>query len=244
MPIFLRRKWPRAPHPQSQSRLFCLPVELRTNIFTRAVTAPTIPLRRIGAPYEFSLLLQTVGCGGRVVYVIRAQRLLSLLQTCAHGHAEALPLLYSVNTFQTGDPVAVRLLAQSVGASFVRRLDFHWTMSKAPEKPRTRLIRWLRSERLEEGWPKVWEAIKHLDALRWLQVQINVPILWTRQWREMEGVLLQPLSNILREGAQGRLILTWDRDAKSSIAAEELLSQWAVERQLSESDRRLAPYAP
>lgn len=71
----------------------------------------------------------------------------------------------------------------------------------------------------------------------------KVPIMWTRQWREREGEILQPLSDILKEGAWGGLILSWDRDAKSSVEAEELLSQSAVERQLSERDRLLSDYA-
>ncbi|KIM94193.1 hypothetical protein OIDMADRAFT_35233 [Oidiodendron maius Zn] len=109
MPIFLRPKR-RAPHPQSQSRLFSLPAELRIKIFTLALTSPPIPLAVVGPRNDFHLVLATPGSGGPDVNVIQAQRLLSLLQTCVRAHAEALQLLYSINTFDR-EALARRLYA-------------------------------------------------------------------------------------------------------------------------------------
>ena len=229
MSIYLRLKR-RAPHLQSQSRLFSLPAELRIKIFTLALTAPPIPLAVIGPRNDFQLVLATPGSGGPDVYVIQAQRLLSLLQTCVRAHAEVLPLLYSINTFDVGDSRSIRLLARGVGAPFVRRLDFYWRLEKPPEKPRTRWTSWLRTDRLEDEWPKVWVDIKHLEALCWLEVRLAVTWPWTDYWMEREVELLYLLADILREGVWGGLTVTWERDAKSNIGAEELLPKWVVQR--------------
>lgn len=230
MPKLLLYKQPRAPHLQSQSNLFSLPSELRINIFTLALTTPRIYLTIKDPRNKLYLVLVTPGTGGPDVNIIRAQRLLSLLLTCRRAHTEALPLLYGINTFLVGDDVDLRLLARSVGGPFVRRLDFSWTLHQAPiRQPRKRWTSWLHSDGLEERWPKAWEEIKHMK-LCWLRVELCVPGGWRGQWIEREAEILHPLIDILQEGAWGGLTLTWDRDARANIGAEEMLPKWAVNR--------------
>ncbi|RDL33022.1 uncharacterized protein BP5553_08461 [Venustampulla echinocandica] len=230
MPKLLHYKQPQAPHLQSKSRLFSLPAELRVNIFTLALTTPRIYLTVKNLRNELCLALVTPGTGGLDVYVIRAQRLLSLLLTCRRAHAEALPILYGINTFLVGNDTDLRLLARGMGGPFVRQLEFSWTLYEAPIRQlRKRWTSWLRSDRLEERWLKAWEEIKHME-LCWLQVELCVPGGWRDKWIEREAEILHPLVDILREGASGGLTLTWERDANANIGAEELLPKWDVNR--------------
>lgn len=163
-----RRQIP--PNPQAQSPLFAtLPSKVRLQIFSLALHYSPIPLAAEGPRDELVLTLQSPGIGGPLVAAVRAARLLSLLLTCCRTHAEALPLLYGINTFSTGDPAVIRLLAAGVGAPLLRRLDFSWTMSKPPT--RVQLPKgwkgWLKSSgREDRKWIAVWEAMKKFNHLR------------------------------------------------------------------------------
>ena len=230
-----RRRFP--PNPQGRSPLFAtLPSEIRLQIFSLALQCSPIPLAAEGPRDHLVLTLQTPGIGGPQVAAVRAARLLSLLLTCSIIHAEALPLLYGINTVSTGDPVVIRLLAAGVGAPFLKRLDFSWTLAKPPipvQHPKG-LMGWLKSSgREDRKWVDLWEAMKRFHHLRWLCVELNVLHGWTEGWQEREAEILMPLQDLLNEeGAHGELVLTWVRDLGQGNSAEEILKQWEVLRRV------------
>jgi hypothetical protein len=217
----------KSPHLQTQSPLFVLPSEIRLRIFKFVLSSDPIPLSVIGPRKELELVLSTPGIGGAAAQAWRAIRPLGLLLACARAHDEALPLLYA-NTFAIGDPRAVRLLERRAHARLIKRLDFSWTLSRAPAmKPKKRLGGLLGTEKDE--WAGVWEAMKELKGLGWLQIELSVPYLWTPEWKEREGEILTPLEGVLPDGAKGELILSWPRTPRVT-GAEELLERWTVHR--------------
>ncbi|KAI4862725.1 hypothetical protein F4820DRAFT_14855 [Hypoxylon rubiginosum] len=239
------------PNSQAQSLLFsALPVELRLHIFGLVVVhGSPIPLAAEGPRNGLTLTLQTPGIGGPQVKALRATRLLSLPLTCARAHAEALPLLYGGNTFSVGDPAVVRLLAAGVGALLLRRFDISWTLSNPPSPPPTARSQqpkksWTaslwrnwghrggKSSKEWREWTETWEALARLERLQWLRVELSVSPFWTSGWQEREAEILQPLKNVLREGAHGELNITWERDVQRLVAAEEMLNGWVVDRQV------------
>ncbi|KAK8127261.1 hypothetical protein PG984_008369 [Apiospora sp. TS-2023a] len=134
MPSIFHFKRPApTPHPQSQSPLFAkLPPELREAIFRLVLVAspPILGLRAYDSR-EGPVKLELVSHGywGPPITSFRAVRVLSLLRSCRRARDEGLPLLYGANTFDVGDERAVRLLAESVGAPWLQRLDFGWSLA-------------------------------------------------------------------------------------------------------------------
>ncbi|KAI1134030.1 hypothetical protein F5Y05DRAFT_251103 [Hypoxylon sp. FL0543] len=226
-------------HPQSQSPLFDrLPFELRLKIFRLALDCSPIPLRTQGLPR--SIGLQQPAVGGPQVTAVREARLLSLLMTCSRAYAEALPVLYSVNTFSVGSRDTVTLLAAASYASWIRRLEFHWQTGKPPinvQRPdqgwmkrrlNRRFIR--REEYRRREWLKTWEDMRKLEGLRWLHVELYALGSWPNRWREHEMESLMPLRGLLKDEAYGKLTVNWDRPAARGTAAEDILKEWVIKR--------------
>lgn len=78
--------------------------------------------------------LQHPALGGDHVEVVRQARLLSLPLTCWRAYIEALPVLYSLNTFTIRSCEEVHLLAAGVGPGthLIRRLELRWEKSHPP----------------------------------------------------------------------------------------------------------------
>ncbi|KAI0116141.1 hypothetical protein F4776DRAFT_636853 [Hypoxylon sp. NC0597] len=226
-------------HPQSQSPLFGkLPLELRLKIFRFALDCSPIPVHTQGLPRFIGL--QQPAVGGPQVTAVREARLLSLLMTCSRAYAEALPVLYSANTFSVGSRDTVTLLAASSYASWIRRLEFHSRPGKPPidvQRPdqgwiKRRLNRRFiqREEYCRREWLKTWEDMRKLEGLRWLHVELYPIGSWSNKWREHEMEALMPLRGLLKDEAYGKLTVNWDRPAVEGTAAEDILKDWVIER--------------
>ncbi|KAK7928372.1 hypothetical protein PG985_005370 [Apiospora marii] len=251
--LFRSKRPAPTPHPQSQSPLFAkLPPELREAIFRLVVVAspPKLTLRACDSPLKLDLV--THGVGGPQILTFRAARVLSLLRSCRRARDEGLPLLYATNTFCVGERAAVRLLAASVGAQWLRRLDFGWSLADPRDvlmfrrRPETTMVRagrswwWRRrqgfdyddkdfvADGMSGAWGPAWAALRQLPSLRWLKVVLSVPICWQERWREQEEQLLEPLVGLLPEGAWGQLTLSWER--VSARGAEDMLPEWEIRR--------------
>ncbi|KAI0883961.1 uncharacterized protein GGS22DRAFT_195097 [Annulohypoxylon maeteangense] len=226
-------------HPQSQSPLFCkLPLELRLKIFRLALDCSPIPVHTQGLPRFVGL--QQPAVGGPQVIVVREARLLSLLITCSRAYAEALPILYSVNTFSVGSRDTVSLLAAASYASWIRRLEFHLRLGKPPINMQRSGQGWIkrrlnrrftqREESCHREWLKVWEDMRKLEGLRWLHVKIYAVGSWPNRWRDHEMEALMPLRGLLKDEAHGKLTVNWDRPVALGTAAEDMLKEWVIER--------------
>ncbi|KAK8029296.1 hypothetical protein PG991_006352 [Apiospora marii] len=257
--LFRSKRPAPTPHSQSQSPLFAkLPPELREAIFRLVVVAspPKLTLRACDSPLKLDLV--THGVGGPQILTFRAARVLSLLRSCRRAHDEGLPLLYGANTFCVGQRDAVRLLAASVGAQWLRRLDFGWSLADPRDvlmfrrRPETTMVRagrswwWRRrhgfdyddrdfvADGMSGAWGPAWAALRQLPSLRWLKVVLSVPVVWQERWREREEQLLEPLVGLLPEGAWGQLTLSWER--VSDRGAEDMLPEWEIRRGYLERD--------
>lgn len=242
-------------HPQSQSPLFAeLPPELREAIFRLVLVAsPPILSLRFYETREGLLTLELVshGFGGLHATSFHTARVLSLLRSCRRARDEGLPLLYGANTFQVGEERAIRLMAARVGAQWLQRLDFSWSLANPKNiltfrrRPETTTARALRSwRRRRQGfdyddkdyvvdgmsgkWGSAWAALRQFPNLRWLRLEISVAWCWQNRWREREEQLLEPLERLLPEGAWGELTLSWER--VSFRGAEDMLPQWEIKR--------------
>ncbi|KAI1272459.1 hypothetical protein F5Y07DRAFT_302370 [Xylaria sp. FL0933] len=223
---------------QARSPLFSsLPTELRLQVYDLVLNCSRIHLGffegRDGPHIEL---------GGNIVGVtppeaILASRLLSLLLSCARAHAEALPLLYSLNTFCVVDTDVFRVLAYGVGAPFLTRLEVYLCRSYRPPllppwKSPTRWDSWLgKKHRRERKWARYWEPIKRFQSLQYLYIELDPTDSLRREWwRGGEAIIVKPLENLLREGISGKLCLYWERPGGHEMAAEEILDRWVVER--------------
>lgn len=228
-------------HPQSQSPLFGkLPFELRLKIFRLSLDCSPIPVHTQGLPRFIGL--QQPAVGGPQVTAVREARLLSLLMTCSRAYSEALPVLYSINTFSVGSRDTVSLLAAASYASWIRRLEFDSRPGHPPiiaQRPNQgwierrlnrRFIR--REEYRRREWLKTWEDMRKLEGLRWLHVKLYSVGSWSNGWREHEVEALMPLRGLLKDGAYGKLTLNWDRPAAQGTAAEDILKEWVIERRV------------
>ncbi|KAI1455910.1 hypothetical protein F4805DRAFT_476508 [Annulohypoxylon moriforme] len=226
-------------HSQSQSLLFDkLPLDLRFKIFRLALDCSPIPVDVRGLPRFIGL--QWPGPERSHVDVVREARLLSLLVTCSRAYAEALPVLYSVNTFSARSRDTVTLLAATSYALWLRRLEFHLVQGHPPNKvqhPREGFIMRrlnrkfvLRDEYRRRGWLKIWENMRKLEGLRWLHVDLHAFSTWTRSWREHEMEVLTPLRGLLRNETHGKLTVNWERPVAEGTAAEDILKEWVIER--------------
>ncbi|KAI1394926.1 hypothetical protein F4819DRAFT_227745 [Hypoxylon fuscum] len=226
-------------HPQSQSPLFGkLPLELRLEIFRLTLDCSPIPVETKGLPRFIGLQRPVVG--GPQVTAVSEARLLSLLMTCSRAYAEALPVLYSVNTFSVGSRGTVSLLAATSYASWIRRLELHSQLGNPPtnvQRPDKGWIkRWLnrrftqREEYCLREWLQFWEDMRKLEGLRWLHVKLYAVGSWPNRWRDHEMEALMPLRGLLKDEAYGKLTVNWDRPAAQGTAAEDMLKEWVIER--------------
>ncbi|KAI0836244.1 hypothetical protein F5Y06DRAFT_274596 [Hypoxylon sp. FL0890] len=226
-------------HPQSQSPLFGkLPVELRLEVFRLALDCSPIPVHTKGLPRFVGL--QNLGVGGPQVTAVCEARLLSLLMTCSRAYAEALPVLYSVNTFSMGSSDTVSLLAAASYASWIRRLEFVSLSGMPPisvQRPDEGWIERRLNRRFFQGeefcraaWLKTWEDMRKLEGLRWLHVKVRALGSWAEAWRKHEMEVLMPLRGLLKDEAYGKLTVNWDRPAAQGTAAEDILKEWVIER--------------
>ncbi|KAI1088258.1 hypothetical protein F5B19DRAFT_472067 [Rostrohypoxylon terebratum] len=231
---------------QNQSPLFGkLPLDLRLKIFRLALYCSPIHVFVQGLPRYIGLPHPAAGgpqVGSEVTAVLEA-RLLSLLLTCSRAYAEALPVLYSVNTFSPCSPDTVALLANTSYMSWIRRLEYRPYITSPPivEKlPRHHLIdRWLsrkytrRQETCRCQWLKVWEDMRKLEGLQWLYIELYVDASYlSKAWREHEMEVLMPLRGLLNDGAYGKLAVTWNRPEAQGSAAEDILEDWVIERRV------------
>ncbi|KAI1761480.1 hypothetical protein GGR53DRAFT_27247 [Hypoxylon sp. FL1150] len=229
---------PTSPHLQSQSPLFgALPYELRLEIYTLVLECSPISIMPDGLPRLIKLRFL-----GPNIEVVRQARLLSLSLTCWRGYIEALPVLYSINTFSIHLSESVRLLASGVGPGpqLIRRLEFFWKIAKPPvliKEPSNNLLPWLISRqffRMDKSWCQewttTWEAMGKLEGLQWLHVELDVSRYWMHRWQEYEKEIVMPLSYVLKDGAKGRLKIPWDRTEAEGKAAEDILKGWLIER--------------
>lgn len=232
----LKRRDKAPPNPQEQSPLFAtLPTEIRLKIFTLTLKCSPIPLAQEGPRNELILTLQSPGIGGPQVTAVRNSRLLRLLLSCARAYAEALPLLYGINTFSIGDPVALQLLANRASGPLVRHLDFSWTLSKPPiPVPHSKGLKGMfrSNPPIYQNWANFQVAMRKFGDLKWLRLEFSVPLGWTDGWQEREAEILMPLKDLLKEGAYGELTLTWLRGKGQTVAAEELLKGWVIKRRV------------
>ncbi|KAI1209360.1 uncharacterized protein F4807DRAFT_426451 [Annulohypoxylon truncatum] len=227
-------------HPQTQSSLFAkLPLDLRLKIFRLALDSSPIPVSTQGLP-RFIGLERPVDEGPRVT-AVREARLLSLLVTCSRAYAEALPVLYSVNTFSVCTRDTVTLLAATSYASWIRRLEFRsWRGHPPVIEPLPADMGWIkrrlsrrfvrREEFWRREWLKIWEDMRKLEGLRWVHVELHALGSWHRSWRRHEMEALVPLRGLLRDGAYGKLTVNWERPEAQGTAAEDILKEWVIER--------------
>ncbi|KAI0513128.1 hypothetical protein F5B22DRAFT_273620 [Xylaria bambusicola] len=252
----LQRFWKRDRHaqhnPQTQSPLFTLPAELRLQIFDLVLNCSVIWLSLCEA-WEGPYLELDEGGNGVMplrATTIYASRLLSLLLSCSRAHDEALPLLYSHNTFVVSDSRTLQFLARGVGAPYITRLEVLLTQAfQLPLGPsscsHTPWIRWPWKKHLKiRKWARRWESVKKLESLQYLFIELQASsVFWQETLRPFESVIIKPLEGLLKDGTVGKLRLFWDRPIGHEIAAEEVLDAWAIERVVEENcplRRRLA----
>lgn len=65
------------------------------------------------------------------------------LLVCARAHAEALPLLYGINTFSVGESGTVRLRAATEGEPWIKRSSFRYGRVTSPPVPINTPPRWV-----------------------------------------------------------------------------------------------------
>ncbi|KAI0898872.1 hypothetical protein F4806DRAFT_455867 [Annulohypoxylon nitens] len=228
-------------HAQSQSLLFDkLPLELRLKIFRLALYCSPIPAFVRGLPRYVGL--PHPAAGWPEVTVILEARLLSLLLTCSRAYAEALPILYSINTFSPCSSDTVILLANTSYASWIQRLEFSPWIRSPPiieKRPKEGWImrkinrKFILEEKIRHReWLKVWEYMRKFEGLRWLHVNMNGDSTWSRSWREHEMEILMPLRGLLKDEVHGKLTMDWGKPAAQGTAAEDILKEWVVERQV------------
>ncbi|KAI0376470.1 hypothetical protein F5Y04DRAFT_292716 [Hypomontagnella monticulosa] len=226
-------------HLQSQSPLFGkLPFELRLEIFRLALDCSPIPVETQGLPRFIGLQRPVVG--GQQVTAVREARLLSLLLTCSRAYAEALPVLYGVNTFSAPTRDTAVLLAATSYASWIQRLEYNTVPGSPPVIGKWQDQSWIKrrlnrkfvrtEERWRRQWLMVWENMRKLEGLRWLHVKVYANGTWPRRWREHEMEVLAPLRGLLRDGTYGKLTVNWERPAAQGTAAEDILKEWVIER--------------
>ncbi|KAI1348954.1 hypothetical protein F5Y01DRAFT_290844 [Xylaria sp. FL0043] len=222
---------------QARSPLFStLPTELRLQVYDLVLNCSRIDIGYFEGRDGPHIKLLGYIVGVTPPEAIRASRLLSLLLSCARAHAEALPLLYSLNTFCVADTDALRVLAYGVGAPFLRRLEFYLSSAYHPPLRRPwkspRWDSWLgKKYRRERKWARYWEPVKRFQSLQYLFIEFDGGD-WLRRdwWREGEAIVVKPLENLLGEGVSGKLCLYWERPEGHEMAAEEILDRWVVER--------------
>ncbi|XDG06064.1 hypothetical protein ABKA04_005679 [Annulohypoxylon sp. FPYF3050] len=228
-------------HAQSQSLLFDkLPLELRLKIFRLALYCSPIPVFVKGLPRYVGLL--HLAAGGSQVTVVLEARLLSLLLTCSRAYAEALPVLYSINTFSPCSPDTVTLLANTSYASWIQRLEFHQRVSSPPiieKRPKEGWImrrinrKFILGEEIRRReWLKVWEDVQKFEGLQWLHVNLDAMGTWPSSWRKHEMEVLMPLRGLLKEEVYGKLTMDWEKPGAQGTAAEDILKEWVIERRV------------
>ncbi|KAK5629269.1 hypothetical protein RRF57_004984 [Xylaria bambusicola] len=236
---FLKRDHHAQHNPQAESPLFILPAELRLQIFNLVLNCSVIWLS-VGETWD-GLYLELDEGGNKIMPLrattIFASRLLSLLLSCARAHDEALPLLYSLNTFVVSELRTLRFLANGVGAPYITRLEVLVTTTfDIPLGPShdsfTRWNRWIGKKCLRERkWARQWEPVKKFGSLQYLFIELEARgVFWKEIVRPFESVIIKPLEGLLKDGTVGKLRLFWDRPLGHEIAAEEVLDAWAIER--------------
>ncbi|KAI0811452.1 hypothetical protein GGR55DRAFT_101990 [Xylaria sp. FL0064] len=223
---------------QARSPLFSkLPAELRLQVFGLALNCSPIFLMCFDPRYSRRIEIREAIVGSTPRETVLASRLLSLPLSCARAHTEALPLLYGLNTFYVMDPETIQMLAEGVGAPFLRHLEVYLSSVYRPPlrrswKSPTRWDSWLgKKYRRERRWANYWEPVKRFQSLQYLFIEFDPGDRLRRDWwRGGELVVIKPLKNLLREGVSGKLCLYWERPIGREMAAEELLDRWVVER--------------
>lgn len=227
-------------HPQTQSPLFgVLPIELRLEIFSLVLCRPTaIELEALWAWPDGKLRLVAIQERHGVDMETSAPRLISLLLTCSRTHAEALSILYGINTFAARKAGAVKMLSGMEGAPLIKQLEYRqsWRRPPLPEKGR---MRWRpqsrRRKQQNTEWLEMWASIKKMEQLKYLRVELWPALGCRPEWRDAEKRLLMPASSIvLKDGAHCELLLPWRPSATPGITVEDMLKGWVVQRKVSD----------
>ncbi|KAN0121831.1 hypothetical protein V8E51_000157 [Hyaloscypha variabilis] len=176
---------------QASPFLTLLPFEIRLQIYSEVLGSHTILLH-----------LTNNGESLTVPRDLLALKLLSLPLTCHQISAETLPLLYTTNTYTLHTPTALRYLSRLPCNPQIRTLHFTFPLPHLPyftnlphtlspptnlnliDNPKNPL------QPQDLTWIESWDLLQQMHGLKKLQVDLDVPIFWRRNWAASEEEML------------------------------------------------------